>query len=257
MSCTQRSSTKPYRNACGMHARNAWLERRQQSVRGGQAAAQVSRVAPVGVNSVDSYLQHIAGATAAFGDGREVWGALACRQKRARVRVLKRRQLERMAQELVLGATSVRGRWSRGRPRTLPEEPAHTVLAWGNASVGHGSCISRSMGPPNKELQDFCRRRFGDRLTILVTDEYCTSQGCPLHYEREHRLKGMREFEGPYRVPRHSHVLRVCQGLAHRSTVLHRDVAASMLIAARALGEVFVYSLTTKLASFQRRPRRR
>ncbi len=99
------------------------------------------------------------------------------------------------------------------------------------------------------------RREYGHRVCFLPTDGFRTSQGCPLHFIEGHRLQGMRQPAGPYGVPYPSHTQRVCQGLDERCAVVHRDVAASMLICARGMGEVFPNAPRQKLDSYRRPPR--
>ncbi len=64
----------------------------------------------------------------------------------------------------------------------LRRPPGAALSVWGDASVCHHSCISRTGGTPVREFEVFVRREYGHQTCTLPTDEFCASQGCPLHY---------------------------------------------------------------------------
>lgn len=191
----RRCSTGHYYERAGFTARQRWMERRLAAagLQGWQSriprhatadlAAQQQRVAYV-TERLEELVMHYCSAP---------W-----RKKKWSVRVQKQRVL----------ANEVR-RLTGGRPKE------QVVVAFGDGTGGRGGCIKGSRMPPIKQFRQLLQRF----ATVLVIDEFLTSQRCP-------RCEAQYTSRVSYAVP-------VCN---HCGTHWDRDVAAAknMLRIARA-----------------------
>jgi hypothetical protein len=177
----------------------------------------------------------------------KLYATLAHRRWAVRVHAAKQKQLHRLAQSLICGKPTVSGRWTERRA-TQPSRPGLTIIAWGAASIGAGSPISRACIPPVRALEALLRRHYGRHVIFLLIDEYKTSQVCPFCWQiRRDKFTLMGPKQGP--KSRCTAVL-ACHGCMHSH--LNRDASASMAIAARAIGQVAPAAPRGGLDGFER-----
>ena len=118
------------------------------------------------------FFSYCRAAVAAFEPGMKLYATLAHRRWAVRVQRAKERQLHRVAQSLIFGHPTVSGRWTACRPSPRPKL---TIIAWGAASIGAGSHISRAYIPPVRALEALLRRHYRTDVIFLLIDEYLTS----------------------------------------------------------------------------------
>jgi hypothetical protein len=188
--------------------------------------------------SLSAFALHCQRKLEAFGAGRRLYGSMRARNARLRVHGLRAQQMHRLAQTLAWGATTVAGRWQRSCGRRGPDRAARglrpqiSVIAWGAASIGVGSAISRGGIGPSRAFERFVRAHYGPLGVFFVrVDEYCTSKVCTSCWQRTH--KGLRIGGRPP-----SHKLQVCEDHTH-PLVVDRDVSASIAIMVAFLNRLF------------------
>jgi len=238
---------------CGHDARARFLKNR---VRGSAAADRRALSCLVPHESVDGPVlsRAISNQDGAFECGRRVYDSIQHRKWRRRVHQAREREWHRLAQQLAWGYTSVKGKWSRGSPRTAPHHsarPAMVVIGWGNGSTGHNSVISRPGRGPSKAFVRFLRENYSHfNVHTLVVDEYCTSKVCTCCWSTKYKTPF--SFLGPegQRIP--SYKLQVCQN-PKCNIVVDRDVSAAIAIMARLLHMVVPLAPQGQLAGFARR----
>ena len=132
-----------YRGACGFTKANKQLNGKVCRAYDGWLKEQLSRVPSAKTASLSGFLHHAAVSLALMRAGKAVYGDLACRRSRCRKAGLQRKQLQRMGQDMGHGESpGISSRWHPdGRPRRQAK-PAVSVVGLGDASTGHGGCIS-------------------------------------------------------------------------------------------------------------------
>ena len=218
---------KEYHDACGHVAYAEWVKRRAPALRKATAAAcalppcRTLDLAALRTRSAcvaDWLLEH----------GGVVYSSKAGRRWRFRKRSLKRRQFDRMAQQLTGGASSVRGARDRGvglsarraAVRDLREAVQVTIVFWGDSSAGHGTVIRRRFRGPVLGFRKWLAGQ-GARFRVWVVDidEYRTSQsGCWRHGLQDHQFDANK---GP------SHKQRACQS-SSPLLVVDRDTSGAI-----------------------------
>jgi hypothetical protein len=171
---------------------------------------------------LSAFTLHCRRKLAGFDAGRRLYGSKRAREARLRKRILRIRQMHRLAQTLAWGSTSVTSkRWKSAR-RPVPNKPPFSIIAWGAASVGAGGPISRKGMGPSRDFERFVRSHYGELgVFFLRIDEFCTSKVCTACWQTNHA-----DFVVGGRP---THKLQVCKDHAPQ-LVVDRDVSASIAI---------------------------
>jgi hypothetical protein len=183
-----------HREACGTAAHSRQQQQRRNAP-GPDGAPSVSSV----FNTVTAYsvMFNDSGADArdryrsrcavwADPHARSVFTSMWERRWRLRKFALTQQHFHRLVQLLLWGFFTVKGVYSKHADPPLLEKPAVAIIGLGDASAGHGGCISRKGHAPTKKLQAFIvDHYYGAELgsgqthvCLLMIDEWRTSQVC-------------------------------------------------------------------------------
>jgi hypothetical protein len=161
-------------------------------------------------------------------------GSLAARREKFRVHRARERHFHRLTQQLAWGFTTVKSQWRNKGPSrrtsTRANRPTLSIIGFGDASIGHGSPLSRKSGcGPSRAFKRFVHANYKS-VCFLRVDEFRTSKVCTSCWECDKTnlvVAGSR-----------LHKIQACK--RHGKTlIVDRDASASVAIMAVLLGMIF------------------
>ena len=195
----QRFSVRSFHHRSGAHARKKWQEGR---MRGNPRLQMWQSQLPATTGAVTAqqlrqHLRHLGGRLV---EVLAHYGTRQQRQRRWRGHVQRQQAMHQAMQQLI----------GHGR------DPKSVVVAWGSASAGRGSVISRGWGFPSLEFHNYMRYHGAE---VRLVDEFRTSRCCSRCCTAEDVNK-FRTSDGD-----EPHALRRCQACRR---LWNRDSNASL-----------------------------
>ena len=231
---------KEYFNAAGFLAHAAWRKRMAPALRRANAAARaLPACRTLDLAALKTHAACVAGWMRDH--GAAVYCSKADRRWSFSKRGLKRRQFDRMAQQLAWGFTSVRGSRDRGvdrkalraKFRELRSKVKACAVFFGDSGAGHGTVVRRSFRGPVKGFRQWLELQGGAyNVHVVPIDEYLTSQVCSGCWKRGLVKHCFHASRGP------QHKQLRCQS-SDKLLVVDRDTSGAVCILCKGLCTLF------------------